>query len=70
MVLVRLEPEAPRSGLHLIQEARAVRPAKILACGPEVRDLEPDMVALVNIVTATQVDGCYLVPAPSILGTL
>ena len=70
MVLVRLEPEAPLSGLQVIRPERVVRPAKILACGPEVRDLAPDMVALVNIVTATQVDGCYLVPAPSILGTL
>ena len=70
MVLVRLEPEVPRPGIQVIREARTVRPARVLACGPEVRDLAPDMIALVNIVTATQVDGCYLVPAPSILGTL
>jgi len=70
MVLVRLVPEPAPSGLQVVRDAKAVRAATILACGPEVRDLQIDQVALVNIVTATQVDGCYLVPAPSILGTL
>jgi hypothetical protein len=70
MVLVRLQPEAPPAGLPVVREARLVRPATILACGPEVRDLQPAMVALVNTIVATEVDHCLLVPQSAILGTL
>ena len=70
MVLVQLQPEQPTTGLQVIREPRAVRPAKILAIGPEVHDLAVDMVALVNTVAATSINGCLLVPQHAILGTL
>jgi hypothetical protein len=70
MVLVELQSEAPQAGLQVIRESRAVRPAKIIAIGPEVRDLAVDMVALVNTVAATSINGCLLVPQQAILGTL
>ena len=70
MVLVELQPEKPTTGLHVIREPKAVRLAKILAIGPEVQDLGVDMVALVNTVAATSINGCLLVPQHAILGTL
>jgi len=70
MVLVELQPEKPQIGLQVIRAPQAVRPAKILAVGPEVQDLAVDMVALVNTVAATSINGCLLVPQHAILGTL
>jgi len=69
-VLVELQPEKPRVGLQVIRGPKSVRPAKILALGPEVRDLTINMVALVNIAAATSINGCLLVPQHAILGTL
>ena len=69
-VLVELQPEQEQSGLQVIREPKAVRPARVIAVGPEVRDLTVDMVALVNTVAATSINGCLLVPQQAILGTL
>jgi len=70
MVLVELQPEQPQTGLQVIREPRAVRPARVLAVGPEVRDLTVEQIALVNTVAATSINGCLLVPQHAILGTL
>ena len=70
MVLVELQPEHPQVGLVVIREPKAVRAARVIAVGPEVRDLEVDMVALVNQVSATAINGYWLVPERSVLGTL
>ena len=69
-VLVELQPEPIPSGLQVIREPKAVRPARVVAVGPEVRDLQPEMIALVNQVTATAINGYLLVPERSVLGTL
>ena len=69
-VLVELQPEPKRPGIQVIQEPKAVRAAKVIAVGPEVRDLQPEMIALVNQVSATAISGYWLVPERSVLGTL
>lgn len=70
MVLVRFQERPALGTLWRPEEARTVRPAVVVACGPEVRDLHPDMVALVNSIAGTAIDGCLLVPESGIVGTL
>lgn len=70
MVLVRIRESRPTSSLAVIRDARPVREAIVLACGPEVRDLQANQLVIVNVLAATAVDGCLLVPAHTILGTL
>ena len=70
MVLVELQPEPIQSVLQVLREPRAVRAARVVAVGPEVRDLTVDMMALVNQVSATAINGYWLVPERSVLGTL
>ena len=72
LVLVRFQDEdnTTESGLEVIRDPKAIRPARVLACGPEVRDLKPDMVALVNQVAGTQIGENVLVPESAIIGTL
>ena len=70
MVLVELQPEPIQSVLQVLREPRAVRAARVVAVGPEVRDLTIEQIALVNTVAATSINGCLLVPQHAILGTL
>ena len=72
MVLVRFQDEVMESpsGLQLVRDPRAIRPALVLACGPEVRDLKPDMIALVNQVAGTQIGEQLLIPESAIVGTI
>jgi len=72
MIVVKLQPheQSSEAGLAVIRSERLVRPARIVACGPEVRDLRPGMMALVNTATATQINGCLLVAEATVLGTL
>ena len=72
MVLVRFQDEEmeTESGLAVVRDPRKIRPARVLACGPEVKDIKPEMVALVNHVAGTVVGENLLVPESAILGTL
>ena len=72
LVLVRFQDEdnTTESGLEVIRDPKAIRPARVLACGPEVRDIKPDMVALVNQVAGTRIGENVLVPESAIIGTL
>lgn len=72
MVLVRFQDEEieTASGLQLVRDPRQIRPAVVLAVGPEVKDLRVDMVALVNQVAGTQIGENVLVPESAIVGTL
>lgn len=72
LVLVRFQDEdnTTESGLEVIRDPKAIRPARVLAVGPEVRDLKPDMVALVNQVAGTVVGENLLIPESAIVGTI
>ena len=72
LVLVRFQDEVTEteSGLQLIRDPRRIRPANVVSCGPEVRDVKPGMVALVNQVAGTSVGEWVLVPESAIVGTL
>ena len=71
MVLVRFQDEGLQEGeLVVIRDPKLVRPARVLAVGPEVRDIKPDMVALVNRVAGTSIGEQVLVPESAIVGTL
>ena len=72
MVLVRFQDEDSTlpSGLVHIRDPRSVRMACILACGPDVHDLQPDMVVLVNSVAGSVIGEQLLVPDSAVLGTL
>ena len=70
MVLVRLEPAQSNGQIQVIQAPQAVQQAHIVACGPEVTDLEVGIMALVNTAAATQLNGQLLVPQSAVLGTL
>ena len=70
LVLVRFQDEADESpsGLKVIHDPKVVRPAHVLAVGPEVRDIQVGMVALVNSVAGTQIQENLLVPETAIVG--
>ena len=72
MVLVRFQEDIQRSpsGLQLVRDARSVRPASILACGPDVQDVAPGMIALVNAVAGIIIGDQLLIPEHAILATL
>ena len=70
MVLVELESEIAPEGLTVICAPRVVQRARIVACGPEVRDLAPGYLVLANTSAGHRINGQLLVPAHAILGTL
>ena len=72
LVVVELEAvPVPAAGqLQVIRHDMLMRPARITACGPEVRDLRPGMRALVNTAAAAQVNGSLVVPESTIVATL
>ena len=70
LVLVRFEQEEDESPLVVIRAAKAIRPAKVLAIGPEVREIRVGMVALVNSVAGTLIGEQLLIPESAIVGTL
>jgi len=76
MVLVELEQDIAGTplpvigGLVVIVSPRAVQKARIVACGPEVRDLQPGYLVLANTSAGHRINGQLLVPAHAILGTL
>lgn len=70
LVLVRFEQEREDSPLTVIRDPKAIRPAKVLATGPEVRELRVGMVALVNSVAGTTIGEQVLVPESAVIGTL
>ena len=69
IVLIRPEPSTQASGpLMVIAAPRAMQRGRILACGPDVRDLELDMMVIVNTLAGTQLDGYLLVPETAVVG--
>lgn len=70
MVLVRFEQEREDSPLYVVRDPKMVRPARVLAVGPECRDMQVGMVALVNSVAGTAIGEDLLVPESAIVGTL
>ena len=72
MVLVRLDDEHTdtASGLAVVRDPRVVRPAVILAVGPEVRDVREGQRVMVNTVVATVIGDELLIPEYAILGTI
>mgnify|MGYP001594940122 CR=1 FL=1 len=71
-VVVTLRPEAGNGrGLVVVRTARnAVREAEVVAIGPECRDIHIGDGVLINLLVASQIKDSYLVPEPTILGTL
>ena len=70
MVLVKLQDAPQHSRLHTVQEAAVVRRARILAIGPEVQDLAPQQLVLVNTLAGMAIQDQLLVPEIAILATL
>lgn len=70
LVLVRFEQEVDDSPLVVIRDPKQIRPARVLATGPEVRDMKVGMVALVNSIAGTLIGEELLVPESAIIGTL
>lgn len=70
MILVRFQEHGHPKGLVMVHEPKAVRPALVVAIGPEVRDIQEGQVVLVNQVTGTVIGGEFLVAEPNILGVL
>ena len=70
-VLVELlDPEPPKSALQVVQRQTAVRRARILAIGPEVREpLTVGQVVWVNRLVGTGVAGQWLIPEKGVLAT-
>lgn len=73
LVLVRFEQERPDSELiTVIRDPKQIRPARVLATGPECRDVKVGMVALVNSIAGTSIGDSeqLLIPESAIVGTL
>jgi len=71
IVVVELEPldQRAQGQLTVIREAQLIRLARVTACGPEVRDLQPGQRVLINTTVATSLNGSLLVPESTVLGT-
>jgi len=62
--------KSPASSLVVIQPERVVCPFRVLAIGPEVRDVQVGQMVLANRLAGTQIGGDYLLPESVIVGTL
>mgnify|MGYP001579446666 CR=1 FL=1 len=73
-VVVTLRPEegnGHRGGLVVVRAAKnAIREAEVVGVGPECRDIHMGDTVLINLLVASQIGEQYLVPEPTILGTL
>ena len=70
MVLVRPADLVSGSKLHVIAPERLICPFCVVACGPEVRDVEVGQTVFANRLTATAIGDQFLLPDTAILGTL
>jgi len=70
MVLLEPAPLPARSKLEVIRPAMTIQRFTILACGPEVHDLQPADIVLANKLAGTTVGTSLLVNASAILATL
>lgn len=59
---------APRSKLTVVAPERAICRFRVVACGPEVRDVKPDQIVLANRLAATVIGEQFLMPESAILG--
>lgn len=70
-VLLRLQNgTAPPHGLAVIQAERAVCRFRVMACGPDVRDVQEGQIVLANRLAGTSIGDELLLPESAILGTL
>lgn len=58
------------STLTIIQADRAICRFRVMACGPEVRDVSEGQTVLANRLAGTVIGAEILLPESSILGTL
>lgn len=71
MVWVHLEaPNGHTGAVEVIRAPSPIRTARVIACGPEVRDVRPEQRVVVNSLAGTTVGDECLVPESAILGTL
>lgn len=71
MVLVRLHNGTQSSSpLVVIAPERAICRFRVVACGPEVRDVKPEQIVLANRLAGTAIGNDFLIPESAILGTL
>ena len=71
MVLLRLtNGHASSSKLHVIQEPQVMCVFAVVACGPEVLDIQAGQTVLANRLAGTAIGGELLLPDTAILGTL
>lgn len=71
MVWVHLEaPNGHSGGLVVVRPESPIRTARVIACGPEVRDVQTGQRVVVNSLAGTTVGDECLVPESAILGVL
>lgn len=70
LVLVQLQESKQTGRIIQVSDDRTARPAKVMAVGPEVRDVKLGDVAIVNTVTGTVIGDHLLVPETAVLGVL
>lgn len=71
MVLLRSQNGTlPRSTLVVIAPERAICRFRVMACGPEVRDVKPEQIVLANRLAGTAFGSEFLIPESAILGYL
>lgn len=71
--MVLLAPVSGGNGvskLHIIAAERAICRFRVVACGPEVRDISEGQIVLANRLAVTKIGEQFLLPEGSILGTL
>lgn len=59
-----------KGGIQLIRDPRVARPARVLAVGPEVRDVRVGQTVVANSVAGAAIEDALLLPETAILGTL
>lgn len=62
--------KSPRSTLHVIAPERVVCPFRVVAIGPEVRDIQVGQTVLANRLAGTQIGSELLIPESALVGTL
>lgn len=71
--MVLLAPHAngaPSSKLVVVASERAICRFRVVACGPEVRDVQAGQIVLANRLAATVIGGQFLLPESAILGVV
>lgn len=70
MVLLRLQNGTPPAhGLTVIQAERTICRFRVMAVGPEVRDVQLQDIVLANRLAGTSIGSEFLVPENAILAT-